>query len=566
MAAVAETQRRKDFGNDRRHGLGRGGRSLCRMVELLAGSPLLLLFTVAALGFLIGRVEIGGFGLGVSAVLFVGLGVGSIDPSLRLPDFVVLFGLVTFVYVIGLTSAPGFFASLRRRGLQAALLAAGAVALAAGLVAVIGPWLGLPAPTLAGIFAGASTNTPALAAVIDALGEADAATGPVVGYSLTYPFGVLGVLAVIALAPRLLRVDLAKEVVSPEDAPGVGTPIETRTLLIDRELPEMSVGFLRERLGLRVAFGRMRRDGRVAVVTDAVVLHRGDLVSLVGEPTALEEASLRLGTVVDEHLELDRSVVDFRRIVVSRAGVAQRPLRELHLDERFGAVVTRLRRGDVELVPTDDTHLELGDAVRVVAPREQLAAVSSFLGDSHRALAEIDVISFSLGIGLGLVLGQLPIPLPGGGTFTLGLAGGPLIAGLVLGRIGRTGRLVWTLPYAASLTLRQVGLVLFLAGVGTRSGWAFAQAVREGHVLPVVGLGVLVTVMVALVTLFVGHKLLRFPAGVVVGMIAGIQTQPADLAFAMERTRNEVPSAGYAAVYPVATVMKIVLAQLLLRV
>lgn len=535
------------------------------MIELLAASPLLLLFTVAALGFLLGRVELRGFGLGVSAVLFVGLGVGSLDPSLRLPDFVVLFGLVTFVYVIGLTSAPGFFAALRRRGVQAALLAVGTLVLAAGLVAVLGSWLGLPAPTLAGVFAGSSTNTPALAAVIDALGGADAGAGPVVGYSLTYPFGVLGALLVIALAPRLLKVDLAAEVVSPEDAPGVGARIETRTVVVDRELPEMSVGFLRERLALRVAFGRLRRDGKVAVVTDAVVLHQGDHVSLVGEPAALDEAVAKLGTVVDEHLELDRSVVDFRRIVVSSAKVVERPLRELELDERFGAVVTRLRRGDVELVPTDDTHLELGDAVRVVAPREQLAAVSRFLGDSHRALAEIDVISFSLGIGLGLVLGQLPIPLPGGGTFSLGFAGGPLIAGLLLGRIGRTGRLVWTLPYAASLTLRQVGLVLFLAGVGTRSGWAFGEALREGHVLPVVLLGMLATVTTALVVLYVGHKLLKIPAGLVVGMIAGIQTQPADLAFAIERTRNEVPSAGYAAVYPVATVVKIVLAQLLLR-
>jgi putative transport protein len=535
------------------------------MIEILAGSPLLLLFTVAALGFLIGRVEVRGFGLGISAVLFVGLGVGSLDPSLRLPDFVVSFGLVTFVYVIGLTSAPGFFAALRRRGVQAALLGVGTLVLAAGLLGALGKLMGLPAPALAGVLAGASTNTPALAAVIDSLGGSDASAGAVVGYSLTYPFGVLGALVVIALAPRLLKVDLAAEPVSPEDAPGVGARIETRTVIVDRELPEMSVGFLRERLGLRVAFGRMRRDGRVAVVTDAVVLHQGDHVSLVGEAAALDEAVAELGTAIDEHLELDRSVVDFRRIVVSSPSVVRRPLRELHLDERFGAVATRVRRGDVELVPTDDTDLELGDAVRVVAPREQLAAVSRFLGDSHRALAEIDVIGFSLGIVLGLALGQLPIPLPGGGTFTLGFAGGPLVAGLVLGRIGRTGRMVWTLPYAASLTLRQVGLVLFLAGVGTRSGWAFAQALRDGHVLPVVLLGMLVTVTIAIVVLLVAHKLLRIPAALVVGMIAGIQTQPAALAFAIERTRNEVPSAGYAAIYPVATVVKIVLAQLMLR-
>lgn len=550
---------RKDFREPRVEADHPGG-----VIDLLAGSPLLLLFGVAGIGYLVGKLRVGGFSLGVSAVLFAGIAIGSVDPRLRLPEIVHLFGLVTFVYVVGLGSAPGFFASLRRRGLQASALALGCVLVAAGLVAVLAPLLGLSPTTAAGLFAGATTNTPALAAVVDAIGEAGDQAGPVLGYSLAYPFGVLGALATIALVPRLFRIDLAREGVGPDDAPGLGVHVETATVAIERELPEMSVGFLRERLGLRVVFSRVRRGERLAVVTDDVVLHRGDEVGIVGEREHVEAAIAQLGRALDDRLELDRSEIDFRRMVVSNAALAERPLAELALGERFGAVVTRVRRGDDEFVAEPSLVIELGDAVRVVAPRGRLAAVARFLGDSQRALAEIDVISFSLGIGLGLVLGQLPIPLPGDRSFTLGFAGGPLVVGLVLGRLGRSGPLVWTLPHAAGMTLRQVGLVLFLAGIGTRAGWAFAEAVQRGGVPAVIGLGMLVTLAVASLAVVIGHRVLHIPASVVVGMLAGIQTQPADLAFASERTRNEVPAMGYAAVYPVATIAKIVLAQLLL--
>ncbi len=537
------------------------------MVETLAAQPLLLLFAVAGIGYLLGRIEIAGIGLGVSAVLFVGLGAGALDPALRLPDVILQFGLVTFVYVVGLSTAPGFFGSVRRRGVQTALLGLGAVGLGAVMIAV-GARLGLAGPTAAGLFAGALTNTPALAAVIDTLAGTALASdaGPALGYALAYPGGVLGVLAVIALAPKLLGFDPAHDLVTADDAPGAaGGKLEMATVLISGEVPEMSSRFLRERHVQGVAFGRMRRGDQTSVVTDDVVLHRGDIVTVIGESAAVQAAVAALGERSPLHLEFDRAVVDFRRITVSNPRIAERPLGELGLDLRFGAQVTRVRRGDVEFVPTRTTHLELGDALRVVAPREQMAAVSAQLGDSHRALAEIDLISFSLGIGLGLLLGLVPIPLPDGSSFTLGLAGGPLVVGLVLGRLGRSGPLVWTLPHAASLTLRQVGLVLFLAGVGTRSGWAFAQALAGGGIGGVIALGAAVTCTVAMVTMLVCMRVLHLPGSVAMGVVAGVQTQPAALAFAIERTKNEVPSAGYAAVYPVATVAKIVIAQLLLR-
>src|SRR5690606_13174442 len=202
----------------------------------------------------------------------------------------------------------------------------------------------------------------------------------------------------------------------------------------------------------------------------------------------------------------------------------------------------------------------------VVTARSNMDAVSRFLGDSYRALSEIDILTFGLGLALGLLLGLVPIPLPGGLSFTLGLAGGPLIVALVLGSLERTGPLVWSLPYSANLTIRQMGLIFFLAGVGTRAGHPFVTTIVERSGLLLFAAGVVVTTTTAFLALWVGYRLLRIPMGVLIGMVAGIHTQPAVLGFALEQTDNELPNVGYAAVYPIATVAKIVLAQVLLMV
>jgi putative transport protein len=201
--------------------------------------------------------------------------------------------------------------------------------------------------------------------------------------------------------------------------------------------------------------------------------------------------------------------------------------------------------------------------VRVLTRRDRLDAVGAFFGDSYRALSEIDILTFSLGLGVGLALGLLPIPLPGGVTLKLGLAGGPLIVALILGAWERTGPMVWSLPYSANLTLRQVGLILFLAGVGTRSGYAFLSTFSQGGGIAVFLAGAVITCVTALVMLWVGHRLLKIPMGLLAGMLAGLQTQPALLAFSLEQADNDLPNIGYAMVYPVAIIAKIVIAQLL---
>ncbi|HET7377921.1 MAG TPA: TrkA C-terminal domain-containing protein, partial [Anaerolineae bacterium] len=278
----------------------------------------------------------------------------------------------------------------------------------------------------------------------------------------------------------------------------------------------------------------------------------------------LDQVTEFLGEQSDAQLDLDRTQLDFRRVFVSNQKIVGHRLRDLNLPQQFGAVLTRVRRGDVEFVPNGDTVLELGDRVRILTRRENMDAVVAFLGDSYRAVSEIDILSFSLGLALGLLVGLIPIPLPGGVTFKLGFAGGPLIVALILGARERTGPLVWSLPYSANMTLRQIGLVMFLAGIGTRSGYAFVTTFMQGGGLAIFIAGAIITCVAALSMLWIGYRLLKIPMSVLIGMLAGLQTQPAVLGFAIEQADNDLPNIGYATVYPIATIGKIVLAQLLL--
>ncbi len=531
-------------------------------MRMLHDNPLLVLFLVAATGYLVGKLEAFGFSLGVAAVLFAGLALGAVDNALALPEIVQSLGLVLFVYGIGISSGPGFFASFGRRGLRDNAIALGLLGAGAALTAALASVLGFSGATAAGAFAGSLTNTPALASILDTVKDAsDAATrdAPAVAYSVTYPIGVMGVIVAMWIAARIAPADAGHAAPSARSR-----ALENVTARVDR--PFASVSAAKRALleaGLPILFGRLLRGGEVHLAIDGVALERGDLVTLVGAACDLDRAAALLGERSAERLDLDRHVLDFRRMFVSTPEVTEQPLASLRLPERFGATITRVRRGDVDLLPDGKTLLELGDRVRVVAPRERLTEIAQFFGDSYKALAEIDVITFGVGVALGLAVGALPVPLPGGSSIKLGLAGGPLVVGLILGRLGRTGRLVWTLPYSANLTLRQLGLVLFLAGVGTRSGHAFVTTLRHGGVAIFLA-GALVTCATATTMLVVGRKVFRIPMPLLAGMVAGLHTQPAALAFATQQTKSEQPNVGYAAVYPLASIAKIILAQLLL--
>lgn len=542
------------------------------MIEFFIENPLFMLFVIAAIGYPLGHIKIKGSSLGVAAILFVGLAVGALDPDLKLPEVLSQLGLVIFVYTIGLSSGPGFFASLRRRGLRDNLFIVLMLLLGVVLTILVYSALSLKPAVAAGMFSGSFTNTPALASVLDYI-ESNPVQGdlqqlltePVVGYSVTYPMGVIGVILAIVLMQRVWKVDYAQEARSLPQSE-VGRTLQNRTVRITRpEATERTIGQFIKELGWDVVFGRLQHHHHQSLISSAQSRFEiGDLVSIIGTPEELDRVVAYLGEPSDEKLELDRTELDFRRIFVSDAKVTGHTLRDLNLPQHFGALVTRLRRGDVDFLPHADTTLQLGDRVRVVAPRDNMDAVSKFFGDSYRALSEIDFMTFSFGLALGMLIGQIPIPLPGGVVFKFGLAGGPLLVAMFLGRVGRTGPLVWTLPYSANLTLRQVGLILFLAAVGTRSGFAFVTTLTQGNGLTIFAAGAFVTFTVAMTTLWIGYKLLKIPLSLLIGMLSGLQTQPAVLGFATEQTHNDLPNIGYTAVYPTATIAKIILAQLLL--
>jgi putative transport protein len=538
------------------------------VIEILADNPLLLLFIVAALGYPLGRIRVAGFNLGVAAVLFVGLGMGAIDPSLRLPDLVYQLGLVIFVYTVGLASGPGFFASFGRRGLRDNLLVLAALLFAAGLTTVLALGLKIPGPFAAGLFAGGLTNTPALASLVETLqqsGRAALDNQPVVAYSISYPVGVVGVILAIFIAQRLWHVDYPGEARALRDLGASGEHLDVATVRITRaDMAERNVQGWLERERWHVLFARYRRGDELDLVHGDTVLRPGDDVTLVGANEDLRDVVPALGEPSPEHLEFDRTRLDVRRIFVSDPEVAGKALRELGLLERFGALVTRVRRGDSDLLPSGGMRLELGDRVRVVTRRDRMEAVGHYFGDSYRSLSEIDVLPFGLGIALGLALGLVPWPLPGGLTFRLGFAGGPLVVALAVSALRRTGPILWQPPYSANLTLRQLGLVLFLAGIGTRSGHAFATTLAAGGGLRLFLGGALITCASSLLTLVLGSRLLRIPMSLLIGMLSGQQTQPAVLGFANEQTGNDLPNVGYATVFPLATIAKILLAQVLL--
>jgi len=546
------------------------------LADILAGNPILLLFTVIGLGYLLGNIKILGFNLGVAAVLFVGIAFGAIDERLALPDYIYVIGLVLFVYAIGLQSGTGFFSSFHRRGFRINLVAVIILCAGAALAVLLKSVMGLSAPSIAGLFCGALTNTPALAATVETIDNMKGAlppstvrlclNSPVVTFGLAYPFGVLGVMLWLFIFTRLFRIDFAKEDAERLRDTGRGV-ILSRTFKITN--PAVSERTVAEALGYLgepgFVLSRIQKGDAISVVVPSTILSAGDRVVAVGGADALERARILFGEQSSEHIPEASGQITYRRIFVSNKNVIGKTIRELELYKLFDATITRLRRGDVDFVPSPDTILESGDRIRVVANRQSLEAISKFFGDSIRSISETDFLSLSLGVVLGVFLGMIAFPLPNGMVFRLGFAGGPLIVGLILGKLERTGPIIWGLPYTANLVIRQVGLVFFLAAIGTKAGPGFGATFRTGG-WGLIAAGALITSFVAVAAILAGCKLLKLPMSAVMGVVSGMHTQPACLAYANQQASNELPNIWYAAVYPASMIAKIILAQIIVSI
>ena len=536
------------------------------MIELLKANPLLLLFIVVAIGYLLGQIRIGGNSMGVAAVLFVGLAFGALDPGLQMPQIVLDLGLVLFVYTIGLANGPGFFSKFRREGLREVLFIVGIMALPALLLLGIHLALDLAPATTVGIFTGLSNNTPALASVLDLIGPNDdtAASAAVVGFSVVYPLGVLGRMLVLALVLRLWPVDFAAEAHRLRHQYPIARDLQYRTIDITKsEMMGRPLRQLRREHEWDVLFGRLYRGSEISLISNDTQFQPGDKIVIAGTAEAMDEVETAVGQRAAEVLQHDHAVYTSRRLFVSNPDIAGKPLSALNLREDHGAIVSHVRRGDVELLARGDTVLEWGDRIRVLAPREEIPQMVELFGDSYAQLSHVNLMTVGLGIAVGWLIGLIPITLPGGITFQLGLAGGPLLVALVLGALRRTGPILWKMPYSANLTLRQFGLILLLAAVGVRSGSAFLRAFTSGEGWLIFGLGLGLIVITTLLALWVGYKLLHIPFSLLLGMIS---PQPAVLDFAEDQAQNPLPGIGYTLMFPFAIIINVILAQVLLIV
>ncbi|WP_017194185.1 aspartate:alanine exchanger family transporter [Actinomyces massiliensis] len=521
------------------------------VVDVLAAAPLLTVFLVIGLGTAVGQIPFGPIRFGAAGALFVGLALGAVDPRLG-ADLTLLrsLGLGLFCYTVGIGAGNTFFRDLRR---QLPLMSLCVVALiVAGGAGILYSRLMSVSPAMdSGAYAGALTS-PVLDAAIEAAGTQE----PAVGYALAYPVGVA--VAIVIVAAVINRPWPGRRDPRPASADGITA---TSVYLLRRvALGEMDAF----RQG-RIRISYLERDGVTRVVHPREELLPGDKVVIVGAPSAVEAAVEDLGTGLDKCLAKDRTAVDYRRLTVSSTRVAGRTIAELDMPGRFRGVVTRVKRGDLDLLAREDLVLELGDRVLAVVPGDELERAADYFGDSERSIAQIDAFSVGLGMALGVLVGLVAVPLPGGVTLKLGVAAGPLVVGMVLGRLGRTGPFIWGLPHAANATIRQLGLLFFLAAIGLASGPDFAAAAFSRTGLAVGGLSALIVVVNAVV-LLAGARWAGVSAPRAAGGLAGLVGQPAILAFALSKRDDERVEAGYATLFALAIVVKIVMVQVLVAV
>ncbi len=539
------------------------------MVTLLTDNPLILLFLVAAIGYFFGNISIKGSKLGVSAVLFVGLAFGAYHSEFNVPDIIFQIGLVFFVYSIGLASGPAFFKSFRKSGSNDLLFVLLMLLLSALVALGVKYLFEFDAATTVGLYSGSTTNTPALAGVIDLVSQGNSTDKSTIiqrlaiGYTYSYPIGVIGVMLAIVIMERLFKVDYRKEEGQLRHKYNVQEELTSKSVVVtNQEVVGKQLRDIRTESDFIVNFGRMvSDDGTYSLPNWDTKFVLGDRLLLIGSAVDLDQAISYFGEETDDKLTLSRKEFDTRRIFVSNPQIVGKTLSELNIDEKFNAIITRIRRGDTDMLANGNTILEQGDRVRFVARRKDLKRLADFFGDSYYGSSSVNIFSFGFGIALGLLIGTIEFSLPGGINLKLGYAGGPLLVSLILGALHRTGKTVWTLPYSANVTLRQIGLTLFLAVIGLQSGNTFVESLTSsgGGLLIFTG-GVIITVLSACLSLFVGYKLFKCPYSLLLGFMSN---QPAILDFALNRSQNKIPMVGYSIMFPIALIMKIVYAQLM---
>ncbi|GAA6585801.1 putative transport protein [Klebsiella pneumoniae] len=536
-----------------------------------------VLALVAVVGLWIGNVKIRGVGFGIGGVLFGGIIVGhfvdqaGVTLSSPMLHFIQEFGLILFVYTIGIQVGPGFFASLRVSGLRLNLFAILIVILGGLVTAVLHKLFNIPLPVVLGIFSGAVTNTPALGAgqqilrdlgvpfeVVDQMG---------MSYAMAYPFGICGILLTMWLVRLFFRINVEKEAQRFEESSGNGhAHLHTINVRVENpNLNQMAIQDVPMLNNDNIVCSRLKRGELLMVPAPGTLIQAGDLLHLVGRPEDLHNAQLVIGQEVATSLSTRGTDLKVERVVVTNEKVLGKKIRDLHVKQRYDVVISRLNRAGVELVASSSASLQFGDILNLVGRPEAIDAVAAELGNAQQKLQQVQMLPVFIGIGLGVLLGSIPLFIPGfPAALKLGLAGGPLIMALILGRIGSIGKLYWFMPPSANLALRELGIVLFLAVVGLKSGGDFVATLTQGDGLSWIAYGIFITAIPLLTVGILARMLAKMNYLTLCGMLAGSMTDPPALAFANNlHATSGAAALSYATVYPLVMFLRIITPQLL---
>ena len=537
----------------------------------------LILSLVISIGLYLGKIKVANISLGLTWVLFIGLVFGHFCLNLdeHLLHFLKEFGLILFVYSIGLQVGPGFFSSFRKGGARLNVFATTTIALSIIVSLVIFYLTGTPATTMAGILTGAVTNTPGLGAAQQANSDLNGVDSPEIalGYVVTYPIGVLGVICAFILLKYILRINTVKEEEEAKRGLGMMEELSVRSfsiLVINKNIEGKTLHELKDIAARDFVVSRILPAGsdvHTVIVNGKTTFHQGDRILVISNPKDMEPITVLFGvpTEVDWQKCDNRMIV--RRMIVTQPEINGKTLSQLKIRSHFGANITRVNRADVDLVAAPYLNLQLGDKVTVVGTELAVSQTEKVLGNSMKRLNYPNLIPIFLGIALGCILANMPIIIPGIPQYLkLGLTGGPLIAAILIGYIGPKHRLITYNTISANLMLREIGFCIFLACVGLGLGKEFMNIVISQGGLTWIGYGVLITILPILIGGIIGRTVFHLNYYTIIGVLAGTNTNPVALSYANDQTGSDSPSVGYATVYPFAMFLRILSIQIFVLV
>jgi len=535
-------------------------------INALFAQEMLVLFAILAIGSWIGQLSFKSISLGAAGVLFVAMLFGHF--GLSVPKAVMDLGLLLFVYAVGLQAGPRFFRTFRRHGIRYVIIALAVAGVGALATIAVGFWLGLSFELASGMYTGALTCTPALAAAIDVVERiTPGASGAVsVGYGIAYPFSMIGIVLLIQVLPRLLRRELSKEEALWQKEKQVESPeLEAKQFFISNpNCDGKKVSEVNPHRMTLANLSRIKRDEQVFAASPDFVLHLGDVVMVVGSPEELEKMHLLLGEETHERMDVNVDVLSVD-VEVTEESLTGKNLAQMRVWERYTVVITRIRRQGVEITPTGSVALEMGDNIRVVGDKSAVEEFVRLVHGRARKAEETNMLPFLIGLLLGIFVGAIPIHLPNSIQIKLGSAGGAFLVSLLVGHFGGIGALRLNVPAAAKNLSRELGLSLFLAGAGVNAGAHFVETLQQQGIRLLAG-GALITILATLAGLILMHLIYRTNLLGTMGALTACLTNPPGLGAVNARTESDLPTLSYASVYPVALIFKIILAQILVEV